>query len=280
VLAALADDAAAIEREAESARGKPFEYRVRSMEIQSAISHGQLAKARAIARDSEEREIHGAHALLAAVALGEAAYGLKREASARAKEAMRLDRGRRTAATCAFSLALANEPAAARAILAELLRRYPNDTLLNAVWVPAVRGAIALGNNDAGGAVAAAEAPSSIAQYAWPPYVRGLAYLRLGLGSKAAAEFRSVVERKHNLFATAFSYGAAMAYPAAQLGLARALAMAGQAETSRRTYDEFLAGWKGSDPGIPILAQARAERTGLARAVPDRRPYGAARVRR
>lgn len=269
LIAAVEDDSGAMEREAESVRGKPFEFRVRILELQTAGLHGRLARSRKIAHDASERNTSGAPALLAAVALTEAVFGLEQEARARATEAIRLDRGRRTAATCALTLALAHDTAAAESILNELLHKYPFDTLLKIVWAPAVRGAIALSAHDADGAVKQAEAPGHTARYGWPPYVRGLAYLKLGHGEQAAAEFRAILERRTALLATAFTYGAGYAYPAARLGLARALAKAGQSEASRKAYEEFLAGWKQADSDIPILIQAKAEYAALRRTSSD-----------
>lgn len=269
LIAAVEDDSAAMERVAESVRGKPFEFRVRILEMQTAGLHGQLTRSRKIARDARERAISGVPALLAAVALMEAVFGLEQDARARATEAIQFDRGRRTAATCALTLALAHDTAAAESILNELLHKYPFDTLLKIVWAPAVRGAIALSAHDADGAVKQAEAPGHTARYGWPPYVRGLAYLKLGHGEQAAAEFRAILERRTALLATAFTYGAGYAYPAARLGLARALAKAGQSEASRKAYEEFLAGWKQADSDIPILIQAKAEYAALRRTSSD-----------
>jgi tetratricopeptide (TPR) repeat protein len=262
--AALECDTAAMEREAEAARGKPYQHRILMLEAQTAGFSGQLAKARDTARKAAMSGVSSAPAIAAAVALTEAAFGLEREARTRAQGAIRLDRGRRTAATAALALALTNETAAAEAVFGDLIRRYPNDTLLNSVCAPAVRGAIALQRGDGRRALEAAEAPLHPAGYAWPPYIRGAAYLRLGLASQAAAEFRKIIERKARLFTGTFMYGAAFAYPAAQLGLARALAMEGQVEGSRKAYQEFLAGWSRADSDIPILIQARREYAALA----------------
>ena len=45
--------------------------------------------------------------------------------------------------------------------------------------------------------------------------------------------------------------------PLAQLGLARAYAMQGNREDSRKAYDAFFNTWKDADPDIPILRQAK-----------------------
>ncbi|MBM3746459.1 MAG: tetratricopeptide repeat protein [Acidobacteria bacterium] len=260
IAAALEGDSAAMEREAEAARGKPYEHRILMLQVQVAGFFGQLAKARETARDASARNVSSGPAIAATVALTEAVFGLEQDAKARAKAALQLDRARRTAATTALTLALTNETVAAEAVLGDLLRRYPNDTLLNSIWSPAVRGVMALKRGDARGAVQAADAPR---RSAWPAYSRGIAYLRLGLASEAAAEFRTIIEQKARLFTSTFVYGAAFAYPAAQVGLARALAMEGKVGASRKAYEEFLAGWSLADSGIPILVQARREYAAL-----------------
>ena len=45
----------------------------------------------------------------------------------------------------------------------------------------------------------------------------------------------------------------------ARLGLGRALALQGDKTKARTAYAEFLNLWKGADPDIPILMQAKAE---------------------
>jgi hypothetical protein len=45
----------------------------------------------------------------------------------------------------------------------------------------------------------------------------------------------------------------------AHLGLARAFALQGDNAKARAAYQDFLALWKGADPDIPILKEARSE---------------------
>ncbi len=45
----------------------------------------------------------------------------------------------------------------------------------------------------------------------------------------------------------------------AHLGLGRAYALAGDSAKTKTAYQEFSALWKGADPDIPILIQAKAE---------------------
>jgi eukaryotic-like serine/threonine-protein kinase len=92
-------------------------------------------------------------------------------------------------------------------------------------------------------------------------YHRAQAYMAAGEHAKAAAEFEKlIVHRGWNeweLFA-----------PLAQLGLARAYAMQGDRENSRKAYGDFFITWKDADPDIPILRQAKSEYKKLAATAP------------
>jgi hypothetical protein len=48
-------------------------------------------------------------------------------------------------------------------------------------------------------------------------------------------------------------------YPLAHLGLARAAAMSGDLSAAERAYGELFALWKGADPDLPVLVEARTE---------------------
>jgi hypothetical protein len=79
----------------------------------------------------------------------------------------------------------------------------------------------------------------------YPVYVRGLAYLRMGRGEEAAAEFRKILALPGVMIAD--PVGAL-----ARLGLARAT-------RSRPEYEEFFRLWKDGDAELPVLRAARAE---------------------
>ena len=83
-------------------------------------------------------------------------------------------------------------------------------------------------------------------------HIRGLAYLRAGKGSEAAAEFQKILD--HEGIAV-FS----PRHPLARLGLARSHERMGDRGRSRHDYEDFLALWKDADPDIPILKEAKAE---------------------
>ena len=77
--------------------------------------------------------------------------------------------------------------------------------------------------------------------------------MRLNQGGAAAAEFQKILD--HSGLPVWFS----TFYPLARLGLARSAALAGDADKSRRAYQDFLAFWKDADAGLPILDEAKKE---------------------
>ncbi len=87
--------------------------------------------------------------------------------------------------------------------------------------------------------------------HTYVPYLRGLAYLRMGKGKEAAAEFQKILDHK------GANWG--IYYPLSYLGLARAAALSGDAACARKAYQDFLALWKDADPDIPILKEAQQE---------------------
>jgi eukaryotic-like serine/threonine-protein kinase len=86
----------------------------------------------------------------------------------------------------------------------------------------------------------------------YPVYVRGLAYLAMNQGAKAAAEFQKILDHKGLTVGDPVS---AMA----RLQLGRSCVRAGDTTKARATYQDFLALWRDADPDIPILKQAKAE---------------------
>jgi tetratricopeptide (TPR) repeat protein len=84
------------------------------------------------------------------------------------------------------------------------------------------------------------------------PYQRGLAYLAAADPAKAAAEFEKLIVHRGSNWWVVYA-------PLTQLGMARAYAMQGDRDKSRKTYDEFFTTWKDADPKIPLVGQAKTE---------------------
>jgi eukaryotic-like serine/threonine-protein kinase len=82
--------------------------------------------------------------------------------------------------------------------------------------------------------------------------LRGEAYLAGDAPTDAVPEFRKFLARRA---LSPFSFY----YPLAELGLARALAAQHDTAGARPAYQDFFAMWKGADPDMPVLKQAKAE---------------------
>jgi len=83
-------------------------------------------------------------------------------------------------------------------------------------------------------------------------YLRGEAYLKLGDGVKAAAEFQRILDHR-GVAATDPRYSLS------HLNLGRAYVLQGDAAKARTAYQDFFAAWKDADPDVPILKTAHAE---------------------
>jgi hypothetical protein len=83
-------------------------------------------------------------------------------------------------------------------------------------------------------------------------YLRGMAHLAARNGAAAATEFRKILDDSGVV-------GNEPIGTLAHLGLGRAYALSGDSSKSRAAYQDFFQLWKGADPDIPILKQAKAE---------------------
>jgi len=145
--------------------------------------------------------------------------------------------------------------------LAEALRvRRPLDTLINRVWLPSIRAAVAVESGNAAQAIEVLRvaAPYDGAPEPWPVYVRALAFLRAGAGVEARAEFEKILHNQGWTLTAPF-------VPLSHLGRARAAAMTGDVETAARAYQDFFTLWRKADADLPVLVEARREYARLGR---------------
>lgn len=83
-------------------------------------------------------------------------------------------------------------------------------------------------------------------------FLRGLTYVKMHEGAKAATEFQRILDHKG-------AAGWALEYPLSRLNLARAYALQGDNVKARTAYQDFFAAWKDADPDIPVLKTAKQE---------------------
>ena len=135
----------------------------------------------------------------------------------------------------------------------------PLDTLVQNYHLPTIRAAMKLNENDPAGAIAVLQRSLKYElsfnfsfNGLYPAYIRGLAYLQLGDGRLAAAEFQKLVD--HRGLVAPDVIGAL-----AHLQIARAQKMMGDEAAARKSYETFLDLWKNADPDLPIYREAKAE---------------------
>jgi tetratricopeptide (TPR) repeat protein/predicted Ser/Thr protein kinase len=262
-IAFIQGDSAAMGRQVERAKGKPGEDGMLGAQAGVATFSGKLQRARELNRQSAELAqrhhfTESAAASVALEALTEAEVGNSRQARERAAAALVLaPRGIGALTVAAEALALSGQADQALAIANDLSKRFPRNTLINAVALPIIRATV---ETERGNPKAAIELLQTARPYelgfdggVLPTYFRGKAHLRAGAGREAAAEFQKVLDHRGVSAFNPFSY------PLAQLGLARAHRLAGDLAQSRKAYQDFFALWKDADSDIPILQQARAE---------------------
>jgi tetratricopeptide (TPR) repeat protein len=267
-LAFLRGDAAGMLQHFNSTVGKPGEEDT-MLVMQSATEayYGRLSKAREFshravdsARKSEAKEM--AARWQAYSALSELELGNTAQARQRIAAALALAPGRNVRVLAALALALTGDSAQAQTLADGLNRELPRDQMIQGYVLPTVRAMLALRRGDGKGALELLKTASeyelaqppafSLSTPLYPSYVRGQAYLRVGQGNLAAAEFQKIID--HRGLVGNYPLGAL-----AHLQLGRAYALAGDAAKARAAYLGFLNLWKDGDPDIPILKQAKAE---------------------
>ncbi|MGC1582973.1 MAG: protein kinase [Candidatus Acidiferrales bacterium] len=266
-IAFLKGDAAEMKRQVEWAAKKPgSEDILLSFQSDTEAYYGRLVKARDFSRravDSAVRDESKETAALWQVnaALREAEFGNTTSTKQGVEAALSLAPGRDVKLFAALTLARIGEAARAKAIVEELEKNYPSDTMLKVYWLPTIKAAMELNANDSTQTVVDLEAaaPFELGEPAqlqvgtmYPVYIRGEAQLTAHNGAAAATEFQKFLDHR----------GITLNYPLgalAHLGLARAYALSGDTAKAKTAYNDFFTLWKDADPDIPILQQAKAE---------------------
>jgi eukaryotic-like serine/threonine-protein kinase len=274
-LAFLQGDSVRMAQTVSAAMGKPgADDLLLAAQADTEGWHGRLKNARELTRwaiDSAQRNDakETAASYGAAAALREVESGYPTQARADADAALKLAPNRDVRAMAALALARSGDTASAEKLAAELDKAFPLGTLVQEYWLPTIRAAAALEHKDPSRAIELLQAsslielgqPTQVAVFLCPVYLQGEAYLMLGDGNAAAAEFQKFIDR-YGLVGN-FPWGAL-----ARLGLARAYALEAKTDPAARdkalgAYQNFLTLWKDADPEIPVYQQAKAEHAKL-----------------
>ncbi len=279
-LAFLSGDSAGMTEQMKWFSGKPDENYGVALEADTEGYAGHLQKARALTKQAVDLAVRAdskenGGIWLENSALREAAYGNPAEARQAAAEGLKLaPASQGVESEAALALAMAGDTVRAEALAKDLNTRYPLDTQMQSLWLPAIRMQVALEKKN-GAALdvpggAALDAPIQFGQITflnniscmYTTYVNGEALLATGQSTSAAAQFQKILD--HSGLVWNCWTGAL-----ARLGVARANAL--QAKNSQgadadaarvralAAYKEFLALWKDADADVPILREVRAE---------------------
>jgi eukaryotic-like serine/threonine-protein kinase len=249
-----------------------------SLESDTEAFAGHLHKARELTKRSIDSAIHADSKETGAIwqeiaAQREAAFGNPTAAKQEAAGGLKLaPASPGTAAEAALAFAMSGDVERAESLARDLNKRFPLDTQMQSLWLPAIKAQLALNRSNPSEAISDLHAASSdelgviqvVANLSclYPTYIRGKAYLAAGQGTQAAAEFQKILDHSGIVWNC---WTGALAH----LGVARANAV--QSRTSQgadadaarvralAAYKDFLTLWKDADPDIPILKQAKAE---------------------
>jgi tetratricopeptide (TPR) repeat protein len=210
----------------------------------------------------------------AVAAVREAAFGNFTEARERATAGLKLvPDNKGVVIEAAIAYAMTGDTGRAQSLAEALNRDYPVDTQMQSLWLPTIRGQLALNRKNAAAAVKAMEPALPPMEYGqvlfmsnssclYATYIRGEAYLEAGQGKEAMGEFQKILD--HSGLVWNCWTGAL-----ARLGVARANVLQEKNSTgadadaarvrARGAYKSFLTLWKDADPDIPIYRQAKAE---------------------
>jgi serine/threonine protein kinase/predicted Zn-dependent protease len=276
LIAFLQGDAQAMQQQVEWFAGKPEEYQMREIQARSfafagrrreANEHFAQAAALAEARDlpAEQARILAHEANLNAI------FGLTSLAEKQAARVLALIEKEKIAPEelfpsliqqldsppLAWTLALCGETARAQSLADGLARRLPLDTMQNSVWLPLIHATLELRRGTGAWPEKAFqllqparrhEAATSLR----PAWMRGQAQLQAKNWAFAASEFQTILAHRGWDVLSPL-------WPLAQLGLARAAALQGDAVKSRQAYETFFQLWKEADADLPVLLEARRE---------------------
>jgi tetratricopeptide (TPR) repeat protein len=276
LIAFLRGDAESMARYVEWFNGRADEYQVRELQARSLAFAGRRREAsKSFAQAAALAEARGLPAEKARILSNEitlsATFGLTEVADKQAnllvgqleKESISFEElqssliGQLDSQPLAWTLALCGDASRAQTLADDFVRKFPQDTIYNSVWLPLIRATLELKRGEATVPERAVQLLPPSHQYEAalnfrPTWVRGLAYLQAKNGALAAAEFQRIIEHRGWDVLSPL-------WPMAHLGLARAAILQGDVAKGRREYQDFFALWKDADAELPILIEAKKE---------------------
>jgi tetratricopeptide (TPR) repeat protein len=251
-----------------------------ALEADTAAYRGQMRSSRDLTQQGVEAALRAGSRENAAMwqaneALREAGVGNAAEAKRAAEAALKLTpESPGVEVESALSLAMSGDRMRAEELVKSISERYPQDTQMQAMWLPVVKAQLALIGKKPQEAVQLLDAVepfdfalfpfSANASCLYAPYVRGEAFLALGDGAAATGEFQKIID--HNGLVWNCWTGALVRLELARANKLQSKQLSGAGAGAARArsaaaYQDFLGLWKNGD--VPLLREARAEYTAV-----------------
>jgi serine/threonine protein kinase/Flp pilus assembly protein TadD len=224
------------------------QYRKASVTFQRAIEQAGHAKA----PDAQA-------ANLLTDALGRGMAGLCDGNEAAVERALGLDKSKQTQEAAGLAATVCGNGKLVLPMLEELSRKYPEDTLIQDVYLPLSKAYVSLAAGEPQQAVAEAEPAKPYSAIYPASCLQGLAYLQMHDAGNAINAFKTVMRYRAAMLVA----GMGVCYPVSQLGLARAYVMAGNKADAKKAYEALFNTWKDADADLPMLVAAKKEYAAL-----------------
>jgi DNA-binding winged helix-turn-helix (wHTH) protein/tetratricopeptide (TPR) repeat protein len=268
-IAFAAADTEGMKRAAALAVGKPWaEDWLTQFEALTAADRGQIRLARQLLRKARELAISVGQPERAAgyesgFAVDEALFGYSSEAIRAATEALQVSRARDVEYTAALAFGLAGDVKQSDDLRKDLHDRFPEDTIVNRIYLPVLSGVLALDKGNAQKAVEDLQVTttgemamvgdgSAMLGNVHSPYIRGEALFRAGRVKEGISEFQKIVDHPGIRFTDPIG---SLAY----LQISRGYHLLGDRIHARGAYETFSKRWADADPDVPILKDAQRE---------------------
>jgi tetratricopeptide (TPR) repeat protein len=262
-------DTASIQRILAQGAGRPDQFiltgqwgnvQAETGQFQAAVA--TLQQAAGQAGDGKAPDAQAAF-LLNAAYIGWA-VGECQNPEAAVRQALALDKTKPTQIAVAATHAFCGEVKLALPALDALAKKYPDDTLVQQVFVPQARAYVVLQAGEAQKALELLAKGQAFDQASPGPYLRGLAYLQAHDAGNAIAAFKIATKYKGASYTNVNSIPFPLNnYALGFLGLGRAYVMAGDKANAKAAYERFFAEWKNADAGLAAMTDAKKEYAGL-----------------
>ena len=197
---------------------------------------------------------------------GRGIAGLAGDAGPDIKAALALDQSKPSLQAALVAATVCNRPEIAQPIMDGLVHGYPQDTLINQIYLPPCRAWLAICAHQPQVALKVLDGLDGYDAVSAIPWIQGEAYLDLHDGPHAVAAFRRATRYRGIALLNGLQN-----FGQCQLGLARAYVVAGDTASAKQAYEALFATWKDADADLPQLLAAKKEYAAL-QAVPLAKP--------